>query len=140
MLVDKSLITKKLERVGSYLEQVYRKKDPGIAAFLKDRDIQSIILFNIIQAIQSCIDIGAHIISDSQWETPSTQAEIFEILAENKVITKSLAKKMIQMAGFRNRIVHEYEKTDMKIVHTVWKKHLTDIKKYCKAVVLKYNL
>ncbi|HDH04510.1 MAG TPA: DUF86 domain-containing protein, partial [Nitrospirae bacterium] len=91
-------------------------------------------------AIQSCIDIGAHIISDSQWETPSTQAEIFEILAENKVITKSLAKKMIQMAGFRNRIVHEYEKTDMKIVHTVWKKHLTDIKKYCKAVVLKYNL
>ncbi|GBD95931.1 hypothetical protein BMS3Abin06_00811 [bacterium BMS3Abin06] len=139
-MVDKSLITKKLERVGSYLEQVYRKKDPGIAAFLKDRDIQSIILFNIIQAIQSCIDIGAHIISDSQWETPSTQAEIFEILAENKVITKSLAKKMIQMAGFRNRIVHEYEKTDMKIVHTVWKKHLTDIKKYCKAVVLKYNL
>lgn len=139
-MVDKSLITKKLERVGSYLEQVHRKKDPGIAAFLKDRDIQSIILFNIIQAIQSCIDIGAHIISDSQWETPSTQAEIFEILAENKVITKSLAKKMIQMAGFRNRIVHEYEKTDMKIVHTVWKKHLTDIKKYCKAVVLKYNL
>ncbi len=139
-MVDKSLITKKLERVGSYLEQVQRKKDPGIAAFLKDRDIQSIILFNIIQAIQSCIDIGAHIISDSQWETPSTQAEIFEILAENKVITKSLAKKMIQMAGFRNRIVHEYEKTDMKIVHTVWKKHLTDIKRYCKSVVLKYNL
>ena len=139
-MVDKALITKKLERVGSYLEQVHKIKDPGMAAFLMDRDIQSIILFNLIQAIQSCIDIGAHVISDSQWETPATQAELFEILAENKVITKSLAGKMIQMAGFRNRIVHEYEKTDMKIVHTIWKKHLTDIERYCKAVVMKYNL
>ena len=79
-MVDKALITKKLERVGSYLEQVHKKKDPGMAGFLKDRDIQSIILFNLIQAIQSCIDIGAHVISDSQWETPATQAELFEII------------------------------------------------------------
>lgn len=44
------------------------------------------------------------------------------------------------MAGFRNRVVHEYEKTDMKIVHTVWRKHLSDIDKFCNAIVLKYNL
>jgi len=108
--------------------------------FIKDSDLQSVILFNLIQAIQSCIDMGSHIISDSEWETPSTQAEIFEILASRKVITKALAKKMIQMVGFRNRIVHEYEKTDMKIVHTVWKKHSADIESFCRAVVEKFKL
>lgn len=121
-MVDKSLISKKLERVETYINQVHEKKDPGIKSFIADRDLQSIILFNLIQAIQTCIDIGAHLISDSGWRTPSTQAEIYEILSEQKVISKSLARKMIQMCGFRNRIVHEYEKTDMKIVHAVWKK------------------
>jgi uncharacterized protein YutE (UPF0331/DUF86 family) len=139
-LVDKALVGRKLERVESYLKQIRQKKDPGIRLFMQDRDLQSIVLFNLIQAIQSCIDMGSHIISDSEWEMPSTQAEIFEILASRKVITRALAKKMIQMAGFRNRIVHEYEKTDMKIVHTVWKKHSADIENFCRTVVKKYNL
>lgn len=124
----------------TYLNQVRQKKDPGIKSFANDRDLQSIVLFNLIQAIQTCIDIGAHIISDSEWETPATQAEVFEMLSKNKIISKPLAKKMVQMSGFRNRIVHEYEKTDMKIVYTVWKKHLRDIDNFCKAVVLRYNL
>lgn len=139
-MVDKPLIGRKIERAESYLKQIRSKKDPGIAVFVKDSDLQSIILFNLIQTIQSCIDIGSHIISDSEWETPSTQAEIFEILSSNKVISKPLTVKMINMVGFRNRIVHEYEKTDMKIVHDVWKKHTADIEKFCKAVVLKYGL
>lgn len=124
----------------TYLNQVRQKKDPGIKSFANDRDLQSIILFNLIQAIQACIDIGAHIISDSEWDTPGTQAEIFELLSKNKIISKPLAKKLTQMSGFRNRIVHEYEKTDMKIVYTVWKKHLGDIDNFCKAVILRYNL
>ena len=139
-MVDKALIGRKLERAEGYLKQIRLKKDPGIAVFIKDSDLQSVILFNLIQAIQSCIDMGSHIISDSEWETPSTQAEIFEIVASRKVITKALAKKMIQMVGFRNRIVHEYEKTDMKIVHTVWKKHSADIESFCRAVVEKFKL
>ena len=139
-MVDKTLVAKKLERAAAYLGRIRRKNDPGVVSFSKDGDLQSIILFNLIQAIQTCIDIGAHIISDSGWSAPSTQAEIFEILAENKIISNSLAKKMIQMCGFRNRIVHEYEKTDMKIVYAVWKKHIPDIEKFCRTVVMKYDL
>lgn len=139
-MVDKTLISRKLQRVETYLNQVRLKKDPGFDAFKEDRDLQSIILFNLIQSIQTCIDMGSHIISDSEWGMPGSQAEIFETLALNKVITGSLAKKMIQMAGFRNRIVHEYEKIDLKIVHEVWRKHIKDIEKFCKAVVLRYKL
>lgn len=93
-----------------------------------------------MQSIQASIDIGAHIISDSGWEVPGSQADIFEILADRKVIDKPLSKKMIQMVGFRNRIIHEYEKIDLKIVHAVWWKNIKDIEKFCKAVVLKFGL
>lgn len=139
-MVDKALIGKKLERIAKYLKTIRQKKDPGLRLFKKDEDLQSLILFNLVQAIQACSDIGAHIISDQEWESPDTQAGIFEILANKKVITASLSKKMKQMVGFRNIVVHEYEKVDLDIVYTVWKKHLSDIEKFCKAVILKYNL
>jgi len=139
-LVDKPLILRKIDRIETYLKQIRQRKDPGIEAFRKDKDLQSIVLFNLIQSIQSCIDIGTHIISDSVWETPGSQADIFEILSQKKIITKPLAGKMIKMIGFRNRIVHEYEKIDLKIVYEVWKKNIGDIEKFCKAIVLKLGL
>lgn len=138
-MLDKTIIARKLERISRYLRAMRQKKDPGLQLFMKDDDLQSVIMFNLIRSIQAC-DIGAHIISDQEWESPATQAGIFEILAEKKVITQPLARKMGQMAGFRNIVVHEYEKIDLNIVHAVRKKHLTDIEKFCKAVVARYNL
>lgn len=139
-MVDKPLIQRKLERIETYLKQIRLKKDPGLDLFERDKDLQCIILFNLIQSIQACIDTGSHIISDNEWEKPNTQADIFERLAEHKVITKQMARKMIRMVGFRNRIVHEYEKIDFKIVHGVWRKHIKDIEQFCKAVVVRLKL
>jgi uncharacterized protein YutE (UPF0331/DUF86 family) len=47
---------------------------------------------------------------------------------------------MIKMVGFRNRIVHEYEKVDLRIVYDVWRKNLGDIERFCKAIILKFGL
>lgn len=71
---------------------------------------------------------------------PGSQAAIFELLAQNKIITQQLSKKMIKMAGFRNRIVHEYEKIDLRIVYEIWRKNLGDIERFCKAIILKFGL
>ena len=139
-MVDKSLVLRKIERIDAYLKQVRQKRDPGFEVFRKDIDLQSIVLFNLIQSIQASVDIGAHIISDSEWGVPGSQSDIFEILAQNKIISKQLSQGMIKMVGFRNRIVHEYEEIDLRIVYDVWQKNSRDIEQYCKSVVLKYKL
>jgi uncharacterized protein YutE (UPF0331/DUF86 family) len=139
-LIDKSLVLRKIERIDAYLKQVRQKRDPGFEVFRKDIDLQSIVLFNLIQSIQASVDIGAHIISDSEWGVPGSQSDIFEILAQNKIISKQLSQGMIKMVGFRNRIVHEYEEIDLRIVYDVWQKNSRDIEQYCKSVVLKYKL
>jgi uncharacterized protein YutE (UPF0331/DUF86 family) len=139
-LVDKSLVLRKIDRIDAYLKWVRQKRDPGFEAFRKDTDLQSIVLFNLIQSIQASVDIGAHIISDSEWGVPGSQSDIFEILEQNKIISRQLSQRMIKMVGFRNRIVHEYEKIDLRIVYNVWQKTSKDIEKYCKSVVTKYKL
>lgn len=138
-MVDRPLVERKLAKVEEYLKQIRGKKDPGPTLFGEDKDLQSIIMFNLVQAIQSCMDIGSHIISDSGWEMPSTQAGIFESLADKKIIGRPLSRKMIQMVGFRNRIVHEYEKIDLAIVREVWRKHSKDMERFCKAVAERYG-
>ena len=139
-MVDKSLVLRKIERIDAYLKHVRQKRDPGFEVFRKDIDLQSIVLFNLIQSIQASVDIGAHIISDSEWGVPGSQADIFEILAQHKIISKQLSQGMIKMVGFRNRIVHEYEKIDLRIVYDVWQKNSKDVDKFCKSVVLRYKL
>ena len=139
-MIDNSLILRKIERIDAYLQQIGQKRDPGFEAFRKNKDIRDIVLFNLIQAIQAGIDIGAHIISDSEWGVPGSQSDIFEILAEHNIITKQLSGIMIKMVGFRNRIVHEYEELDLRIVYDVWRKNSKDIEKFCKSVVTKYKL
>jgi uncharacterized protein YutE (UPF0331/DUF86 family) len=139
-LIDKSIILRKIERIEAYMKQVRQKRDPGFEAFRKDIDLQNIVLFNLIQSIQASVDIGAHIISDSEWGVPGSQADIFEILAEHKIIPKQLSGVMINLVGFRSRIVHEDEEIDLRIVYDVWQKNSKDIEKYCKSVVVKYKL
>jgi uncharacterized protein YutE (UPF0331/DUF86 family) len=139
-LIDKSIILRKIERIDAYLKRVRQKRDPGFEAFRKDIDLQSIVLFNLIQSIQASVDIGAHIISDSEWGVPGSQSDIFEILAENKIISRQLSQQMIKMVGFKSRIVHDDEETDLRIVYDVWQKNSKDIEKYCKSVVVKYKL
>jgi uncharacterized protein YutE (UPF0331/DUF86 family) len=139
-LIDNSIILRKIERIDAYLKRIRQKRDPGLEAFRKDIDLQNIVLFNLIQSIQASLDIGAHIISDSEWGVPGSQENIFEILAEHKIIPKQLSRVMINLVGFRNRIVHEYEEIDLRIVYDVWQKNSRDVDKFCRSVVLKYKL
>jgi len=139
-LVDNSIILRKIERIDAYLKQVRQKRDPGFEAFRKNIDLQSIVLFNLIQSIQASVDIGAHIISDSEWGVPGSQADIFEILEQNKIISRQLSQGMIKMVDFKSRIVHDDEETDLRTVYDVWQKKSKDIEKFCKSVIVKYKL
>lgn len=66
---------------------------------------------------------------------PTGYADTFKVLLENKIINKSLFKRLERMAKFRNVIVHQYEKIDPVIVVSVLHKDLDDFEKYKRAVV-----
>ncbi|HHT9125359.1 MAG TPA: type VII toxin-antitoxin system HepT family RNase toxin [Candidatus Brocadiia bacterium] len=109
--------------------------------FLKDFDVQDVVLRNIQLAIQGCIGIGSHTISDQDWEHPDDLSEIFTVLKNHRVITKETAKVMVSVVGFRNIIVHEYCSIDLEKVYDVFRSSLGDIERFCLeiATYLGYN-
>lgn len=63
---------------------------------------------------------------------PVTLSESFEIIREQKFISGDLCKKLIQMTGFRNTLVHGYERIDDAVLLEVVKNGKNDIKEFLK--------
>lgn len=129
-MVNREIVTAKISHIQKALRRLKSKSKVSLKEFRTDTDIQDIIIYNLQTAIQGCIDIGSHIISDEGWTIPGHLAGISDILLEHKVISKGIADKMRLMIGFRNIIVHEYEEIDIARVYHILKNRLIDIQRF----------
>ncbi len=58
---------------------------------------------------------------------PKESKESFRLLAVNGLIPQDLAKRLEGMVGFRNVLVHEYERLDVELMVEVIEKRLDDL-------------
>ncbi len=90
-------------------------------------------------AIESCLNIGNRLISLEQFnkptDTPETYADIFVQLKNIGVIDSSFCDRFVQMAKFRNRLVHLYWEIDKKKVYEIIRDNLEDFKLFEQNVV-----
>jgi uncharacterized protein YutE (UPF0331/DUF86 family) len=107
------IIIAKAAAVKRHLTRISQKVDMDLRSFLNDIDVQESVLFNLQMAIQNCIDIAAHIISDENLGVPGSNNEMFYILEENGFIDPQVTEKMVKAVGFRDFIFHEYAKIDL---------------------------
>jgi uncharacterized protein YutE (UPF0331/DUF86 family) len=140
-LVDSDLIIIKAEAVKKHLKRIDAKcSSITFDQFLVDIDVQESIFFNIQMAIQNCLNIAAHIISDENLGVPGSNNEMFYLLEDNGYIKKPVTEKMVKAVGFRNLIVHEYVKLDMKQVYDITQNEINDLNLYLKAIFLKIGI
>jgi uncharacterized protein YutE (UPF0331/DUF86 family) len=140
MMIDQNIILNKTSKVHHHLNRIRGKREISLEDFLMDLDRQEIILFNLQMAVQNCIDIAAHIISDDELGMAGSTSEMFYILQENAYLTFELAEKMVAAVGFRNIAVHEYGNIDLKLVFQMAKKDLDDLERFVKAILEKCGI
>ncbi len=134
-MVDKLLLGRKLAQIETYLGQIREYSKISVNAYKNDWKIQRIIERTLQILIELCIDIANHLISDKGMRLPTSYADTFKVLAENRILNKKLFKSMEKMAKFRNVVVHQYEKIEPSIVVSILHKNLEDFEKYKKAII-----
>jgi uncharacterized protein YutE (UPF0331/DUF86 family) len=139
-LVDKDLLLAKASSVKRYIKRIEEKSKIDLDTFLSDIDRQEIVLFNIQMAVQNCIDIAAHIISEEGLGIPGSTSEMFYLLEENAYLDKQITEKMVKAAGLRNLIVHEYAKVEITQIFDIAKKNITDLNEYLKVIFKKAGI
>lgn len=136
-MVDKTLILRKLSTLDEYLKQISEYVNVTLEAYAGDWKIQRIIERTLQMMIETCLDISGHIISDEKFRMPETYADMFRILVEKGILSKSRVDAFEKMARFRNIVVHDYERIDPEIVIGILKNNLGDFEDF-KASVIKY--
>lgn len=138
-MVNRSVISRKVHSIEEHVRRIKDLPSISLDVFKRDFNVQDILLFNITQAIQNCIDLAAHIVSDEGWGVPGTQSEMFDILSEKEIISRAFAGRLVGMVGFRNRVVHEYDRLNLDIVYKVWQEAIRDIEAFAFAVVERFG-
>lgn len=122
-----------IERCVKRINEVYGDNPENLQDFTK----QDSIILNIQRACEASIDLAMHIVSDLKLGLPKTSREAFKYLEENDIIDHTLAKTLMNMVGFRNIAVHDYQVIDLKILQAIIESHLSDFKTYTEAILLK---
>lgn len=120
-----------IERCINRINEVYE----GNAENLEDFTKQDSIILNIQRACEASIDLAMHIVSERKLGIPKASREGFEILQQANIIEENLAQSLMNMVGFRNIAVHDYQALNLDILQVILEQHLDDFKSFAKVIL-----
>lgn len=135
MSIDKAMIQGKMDIIERNLEFLAAYQKITERDFLQSyKDVQA-VKYSLLEIIEACIDLASHISVVGNFERAESYAEIFEILAKQKILPCQLAEKLADMARFRNLLVHSYGKVDNARVLEFVKTELNDITRFMERIL-----
>jgi uncharacterized protein YutE (UPF0331/DUF86 family) len=132
-LVDAESQLARLAQLERLIDQLERVRSGGEAAYLADEDLRMMSERRLELAIQICIDIGAHLVSELSAPPPSDYAGIFRSLADSGHLDRDLGASLSDAARQRNLLIHLYlEIDDSKVFAAL--EHLDDLRAFAAVV------
>ncbi len=129
------IIINKIQSIQRCIQRAREEYQFNKDGFLTDYSRQDAAILNLIRACEQSIDLANHIVKNYKMGIPTNTAEIFQLLERKNVISASLSENMGYMVGFRNTVVHEYQKINLNIVIAVIETGLDDLIKFTDSVM-----
>lgn len=134
-MVDKPLVQRKIALLMEKKKEIEGYEIRDLKDFKAKGYMQKAVEKMLQEMIEICLDVGKHIIADENFRLPEDGKDTFAVLLEKSVLTSTTTELMKKMVGFRNIIVHLYEKTDVEIVYGIYKKHLSDFDRFSMEIL-----
>lgn len=138
-MVNQQIVHRLINNIHGYLNELRSAEDINYHKFMTDIRSQRFIERTLHIIIEACFDIVHHIISDEALREPSSYADAFLVLAENRILDFDAAQKYVLIAQFRNKLVHYYEKIEPEQVFAIYRNHLQDIDQFLASIQLWMN-
>ena len=123
--------TATIERCVKRIHEVYEGNPDTLSDYTK----QDSIILNIQRACEASIDLAMHIVSERKLGVPKASREAFKLLQDAGLIDETLAKTLMNMVGFRNIAVHDYQALQLEILQAILEKHINDFTQFTKVVL-----
>lgn len=139
-MTNLDIIETKISAIQKYLTILSQYQRYSREHIEKDQTLKGAVERYLYLVTQATIDLAEALIALKDFRRPSTYAEAFHILNEEKFLLDDLTEKLAKMAGFRNVIAHDYEEVGFEIIYDVLEHRLVDIKEFLTETKKKLNL
>lgn len=137
--MDEDVLLGKVRNIQTCLKRI-RDKTHGDLQTLDDLDVQEIFVLNLQRAVQSTVDLAAHVVASQGLGLPDTLRENFDLLQRAGIIDQPLALAMRAMCGFRNIAVHDYASMDIAVLKSILGSRLSDLEKFYTSILARAGL
>lgn len=135
MGINKILIQQRLLMLKEYVQQLEALADIDKEEFCQDSIKAAAAESYLRRALEVVFDIGRHILAKSG--LPDLAMEYKSIargLAQQNIVPEDLGKKLIQMAGYRNRMVHLYHRVTEEELYEIISNDLDDLRLFAALI------
>lgn len=95
---------------------------------------QDSVILNLQRACEAAIDLGTRLIRLKKLGIPQNSKDVFITLETNHVISTKISHNMQAMVGFRNIAVHDYQKLNLSIVHSILENNLNHFEEFIQEI------
>lgn len=133
-MVDRNVVTARLAELADRIGYLRTRCPASADDLVTDRDTRDLVSFNLMLAVQTCLDLASHVIADEGWPPAVSLADSFHRLAEHRVISPTTARALARAAGLRNVVAHGYGRADFRLVHAGATSGLGDLETFAREV------
>jgi uncharacterized protein YutE (UPF0331/DUF86 family) len=108
-----NVLTNKLERLKEEIKYLSDRKDWFLETLKTSSETKKIVERSIYLSAEMVLDIGELIIIKSKYPRPSTYSDIIYKLGDYGIIPRAFAQKFVYIAGLRNFLAHDYQKSTL---------------------------
>ena len=133
--MSESDVQRRLEILRVNLELLAEIPQETFEDFSADfRNLDS-ALYRLQTSIQALLDIGAVLVSRLGLPAPRTSLDILSSLEESGHLPEGSSVRFRPILGFRNRLVHLYDRIDAKIVYRILTEERGDLAEFLELLL-----
>ncbi|MCT7972745.1 type VII toxin-antitoxin system HepT family RNase toxin [Laspinema olomoucense] len=133
-MMDRKRVESKILLMLKYIHRLQEFESVTEEEYLNDFDLQLISERLIQLLVEAATDISSYLLVELHQVTPSTYVDSFILAGQNGIITQDLAATLSKSGGMRNRLVHNYDEINHKIVFFAISRALEEYSIYIRQV------
>jgi uncharacterized protein YutE (UPF0331/DUF86 family) len=132
--LDREVLAERSATIERHLRRVAERLPARPEDLLPGTDTSDSVVLHLWQATQLVIDLALAANLDLDLGTPTSYADAFRRLAAAGHLPEDLATRLSLAAGFRNVVVHMYQKLDMTRVHRAASQGPEDLRAFLRVL------
>jgi len=134
-MINKEFINERLILIDSFLKELYELVVLDEDSFISQKRNTAACESFLRRTLEAIFDIGRHILAKTGYIDMATEYKsIAKGLTEIGIVDRKLGEKLVEMAGYRNRLVHMYNLVSDKELYQIIQSDLKDIEEFVSAI------